>query len=154
MRVFVSWVVGIIILIFMNFLQDFLSGLWGFTTYVDYGETIIISNRYYDEEVNGHRTGIGLFFMYLSFLVAIRGGMAVYLGHINAYVSPKVNFQLLMIGIGLLIYGISNQIIYFVLDLHSGFSYILDAVIGISILYVCYKFYISRIDAMDEPDKD
>lgn len=154
MRVFVSWIVGIILLILMNLLQDFLSGLWGFTTYVDYGETIIISNRYYDDEVDGHRTGIGLFFMYLSFLVAIRGGMAVYRGHINAYVSQKDNFQLLMIGIGLLIYGISNQIIYFVLDLHSGFSYLLDGVIGISIFYACYKFYIAKIGAIDNPNKD
>lgn len=130
----------------MNLLQDFLSSLWGFTTYIDYGETIIISNRYYDEEVDGHRTGIGLFFMYLSFLVAIRGGMAVYRGHINAYVSQKDNFQLLMIGIGLLIYGISNQIIYFVLDLHTGLSYILDAGIGIGVCYGCFKFYIAKIE--------
>ena len=102
MRKFISWIIGILLFFLMIMLQDFLSGLLGFATYVEYDETVYISHRFYDDEVDGHSTVIGLFFLYLSFLVAIRGGMAVFIGKINADVSKKDNFILLLIGIGLL----------------------------------------------------
>ena len=138
---FFSWIVGFVLLIFIFFLTDELSDLLGITTYIDYGETFIISNRYYDEEVDGHSTALGHFFMVLSFSVAIRGGMAVYTKTLNGGVSDLGNMQLLIILIGLLLYGILNQILFFSFDLPSIEKKTLDIIFSIGIIYFGYKKY-------------
>ena len=150
MRLIISWVVGILLFILMFMLQEFLGDKLGITTYVDYGETVIVSNRYYEEEFEGQYTVIGWFFGYLSFVVAIRGGMAVFYGKINANVSKKDNFILLLIGVGLLIYGILNQLIYFVFDFNSRFLFFLDTAVAIGIGYACYKFYKFMINKIEQ----
>ena len=154
MRLFISLVTGILLGSLMIMLENFLSGLLGFPTYVDYGGTVFIENFYYDELVDGHSTGLGWFFIYLTFLVAIRGGMAVFYGKINANVSKKNNFILFLIGIGLLTYGVLYQLIYFVFNLNSVFSYVLHIAIVISVGYACYIFYNIKIDKMKKADNN
>ena len=115
MRLFFSWVVGIILLFFGTWFEMYITKVLGVTTYVEYAETIIVNyGPHAETESDGHRTNLGMFFMYLIFLIAIRGGMAVNTGKINAGVSKTDNFKLLMIGIGLLLYGIIGQIIFYV----------------------------------------
>jgi len=49
MKIYVAWIVGIFLLALMTLLTEFLSQFIGFTTYVDYGETITVSRgRYYE----------------------------------------------------------------------------------------------------------
>ena len=162
MRYFFSWVVGIIIFILMLAVEDFLRGVMGLTTYIDYGETIIIEHRYYEEEVDGHYTGIGYFFKYIALWVAIRGGMAIYdgrlndglIGRLNAGVSNKDNFIQFMVGVFLLIYGITNQLIYFVFELTPSFFVgLLDSTIGIGIGYLCYQYYICKSVTIKDEDE-
>tara|TARA_B100000963_G_C22435301_1_gene584039 strand:+ start:384 stop:839 length:456 start_codon:yes stop_codon:yes gene_type:complete len=145
MRLFISWIVGILLFFLMNLLEDYLSTLFGFTTFIEYGETVFFSNRYYEEESDGYFTGLGYFFMYLEFLVAIRGGMAVFHGEINAGVSKKDNLTLLLIGGGLLTWAISSEFLYLFLNSDSSVLSILKTLIGLYIFYVCYKIYNKKI---------
>jgi hypothetical protein len=147
MRLVLSWFLGFLTLLLMYFLIELLRNALGLVSYVDYGETIIISHRYYDEEVDGHFTGIGWFFNYIAWLVAIRVGMGIHDGEIINNVSRKNNLIILIVGSGLLIYGISNQIIYFVLKFSPGYlTSAIDGVILLAIGYVCYQ-YIQKIES-------
>tara|TARA_B110000467_G_C18076793_1_gene344433 strand:+ start:132 stop:599 length:468 start_codon:yes stop_codon:yes gene_type:complete len=154
MRIFIAWIIGISLFVLMTLLTDFLSQLIGFTSYVDYGETISVTrNRYYDEEISGHTTSIGFFFMFISFVIAIRGGMAVNTGKINADVSKKGNFQLLLIGCALLLYGLVGHIIFFVFNLEGILSNLIDTGLGIGIAYLCYEYYKKNVEKFDDKKK-
>ena len=154
MRIFIAWIIGISLFVLMTLLTDFLSQLIGFTSYVDYGETISVTrNRYYDEEISGHTTSIGFFFMFISFVIAIRGGMAVNTGKINADVSKKGNFQLLLIGCALLLYGLVGHIIFFVFNLEGILSNLIDTGLGIGIAYLCYEYYKKNVEKFYDKKK-
>tara|TARA_B110000114_G_C14804598_1_gene282200 strand:+ start:115 stop:582 length:468 start_codon:yes stop_codon:yes gene_type:complete len=154
MRIFIAWIIGISLFVLMTLLTDFLSQLIGFTSYVDYGETISVTrNRYYDEEISGHTTSIGFFFMFISFVIAIRGGMAVNTGKINADVSKKTNFQLLLIGCALLLYGLVGHTIFFVFNLEGILSNLIDTGLGIGIAYLCYEYYKKNVEKFDDKKK-
>ena len=147
MRIYIAWFVGILLLFLMILLTDTLSQLLGFTTYIDYGETITVQrNRYYDEEISGHHTSIGIFFIFISFVVAIRGGMAVNLGKINGGVSKKNNFQPLLIGCALLLYGLVGHLIFSVFSFEGFLANLVDTFLGIGIAYLCYEYYIKKAD--------
>ena len=125
----------------MTVVTEEIASVLGIVTYVDYGETVIVSNRYYDEEIDGATTGFGHFFMVLTFATAIRVGMAVSAGKLSGNVSWNGNFMLVVILIALLIYGITNQIIYEVLELHHKISGLLDLLLGAGIAYCAYKYF-------------
>ena len=120
MRMFFAWSLGIMTFILMTVVTEEIASALGIVTYVDYGETIIVSNRYYDEEIDGASTGFGHFFTFLTFAAAIRVGMAVSSGKLSGNVSWN-GFMLAVISLALLIYGITNQIIYEVLNFITNF---------------------------------
>ena len=151
MKVYVAWIVGIFLLALMTLLTEFLSQFIGFTTYVDYGEAITVSRgRYYEEEISGHTTAIGIFFMFVSWAVAIRGGMAVNTGKISGDVSKKGNFQLLLVGCALLLYGLIGHLIFFVFNLEGFLATLIDTGLGIGVAYLCYDFYVKKAKNFDK----
>lgn len=125
----------------MIIVTDEIAASLGLVTYVDYGETVIVSNRYYDEEVDGATVGFGHFFTVLTFAVAIRVGMAVSAGKLSGNVSWNGNFMLLIILVALLMYGVTNHIIYEILDIHHKLSGPLDLLFGAGIVYCAYNFF-------------
>tara|TARA_B110000027_G_C15960689_1_gene229776 strand:+ start:130 stop:600 length:471 start_codon:yes stop_codon:yes gene_type:complete len=154
MRIYIAWFVGIGLFLLTLILTDLLAKFIGFTTYIDYGETITVTrNRYYDEEVSGHTTSIGIFFMFLSYAIAIRGGMAVNSGKINGNISKKGNFQLLIIGCALLLYGLVGHLIFFIFDLSGFLANLTDLGLGIGIAYLCYNYYQKRAEGFDNKKK-
>ena len=147
MRLILSWVVGIALLFFGIWFEMYITKVLGVVSYVEYAETITVNHgRYYETEEDGHRTNIGMFFLYLTFLIAIRGGMAVNTGKINAGFSKTDNFKLFMIGIGLLLYGIVGQIIFYIFNWTGVVVNLLNLGLGLAIGYLCYKFYIIIIE--------
>jgi hypothetical protein len=149
-RKVLSWLLGIALFVFMTFTTSEISKSLGITTYIDYGETITISHRLYDEDRDGHQTGFGWFFILLSISVAIRGGMAFYTKTLSGGVSTLGNTQLSIVLGGVLAYGVTNQIIYFVLELNSFFGTLLDAASAIGILYLGFTIYQKRKYQIDQ----
>ncbi len=141
LRNVMSWAVGGILFIFMIFLTSEVSKFLGITTYIEYGETRIISYRLYDEEKDGHHTGFGSFFVLLSLFVAVRVGMAVFTKSINGGVSPLENTRWFLILECLLAYGITNQLIYFVFEIHYFLGNLLDLGCGLGICFFGYKAF-------------
>ena len=136
-----AWVVGFILLFLMTFITNEITSYFGITTFIEYDEPIVTSNRYYEEEVDGHNTGLGFSLMILSFAVAIRGGMAVDTRTLSGGVSVLGNYLLGIFIIGLLFHGIIHQILYFILDLPSFLRIFLEAIFAIGIFYFGYKIY-------------
>ena len=155
MRIFIAWIVGIGLFILTIILSDLLAKYIGFTTYIDYGETITVTrNRYYDEEISGHHTSMGIFFMFLSYSIAIRGGMAVNSGKLSGNVSKKGNFQLLVVGSALLLYGLGGHLFFFIFNLSGFFAKLIDIGLGVGIAYLSYNYYQQRIEKFDNKKKD
>ena len=155
MRIFIAWIVGIGLFILTIILSDLLAKYIGFTTYIDYGETITVTrNRYYDEEISGHHTSMGIFFMFLSYSIAIRGGMAVNSGKLSGNVSKKGNFQLLVFGSALLLYGLGGHLFFFIFNLSGFFAKLIDIGLGVGIAYLSYNYYQQRVEKFDNKKKD
>ena len=129
-------------------ITDKISEAIGVTTYVDYGETVVIYNRYYDEEVEGHSTGLGYFLMFITFALAIRGGLAVYTGKLNGGITPTGNLALLTWTVGLFVYGIIDQVIFFSLNLPEIVANIINIVSAAGIGFFAYSFYQGKVDEM------
>ena len=155
MRIYLAWIVGIGLFCLTILLTDFLANFLGFTTYIDYGETIIVNrNRYYEEEISGHHTSMGIFFMFLSYVIAIRGGMAVNSGKISGNVSKKGNFQLLIIGSALLLYGLGGHLFFFIFNFTGFFAKLIDIGLGVGIAYLSYNYYQKNVEKFDKKRKD
>ena len=155
MRIFIAWIVGIGLFILTIILSDLLAKYIGFTTYIDYGETITVTrNRYYDEEISGHHTSMGIFFMFLSYSIAIRGGMAVNSGKLSGNVSKKGNFQLLVFGSALLLYGLGGHLFFFIFNLSGFFAKLIDIGLGVGIAYLSYNYYEQRVEKFDNKKND
>lgn len=141
MRQFLAWSFGIITFILMAFITNEIATNLGIVTYVDFGETLILHNRYYTEEIDGANTAFGNFFLFLTFATAIRVGMAIFTGKLSGNVSWNGNLMLFVITFALLLYGISNQIIFELLDFHKYLSILLHLVVLVGIIWASRYFY-------------
>ena len=79
--------------------------------------------------------------------------MVVNTGKINADVSKKANFQLLLIGCALLLYGLVGHTIFFVFNLEGILSNLIDTGLGIGIAYLCYEYYKKNVEKFDDKKK-
>ena len=118
--------------------------LFGLSTYVDYGETIFIDHGIWDEERDGHHTGIGWFLIVISIVVVVRSVMAISAGNLNGGVSRLGNLQLGVWIVCFLIFVIIEAVIYFFVD-NYGFPSILGNILilgsMIGIAYLGLIFY-------------
>ena len=140
-----AWVFGIALSGAVFLLLTELANLYGFVTYIDYGQTIVIEHRYYDETKDGDYTSIGTFIMFLATALGIRGGMAVFKGSLNGGVSRLGNIQLATILICFLLYAVIEEVIWFLFDDASYPLVIVPRVLSIASLvgigFVGYRFY-------------
>ena len=139
----IAWVVGIILFATVGLLLTKFVNLFGITTYIDYGESIIIEHRYYDEEKSGHYTSIGMFVNFLSIAVGIRGGMAVFKRKLNGGVSHLGNIQLATSLVCFLVYAIIEYVIWLFVDgsISSMLGMLLAIASAIGIASLGYRFY-------------
>lgn len=141
MRTFLAWTIGIFKLFVMTIFTDVVASLLGLTTFVNYDEIVTISNRYYDTEVDGHSTGFGYFFGFISFATAIRIGMAIETKSLSGGVGVNGNFMLLVVITALFVYGIANQIIYFVFEIPQRLATFVDLASALGIGFFAFRYY-------------
>ena len=131
---FVTWV-------FMVHATDFIANSMGLTTLVDYGEAVLISNRYYDEEVYGHTTGFGYFFTFISFATAIRVGMAISHGSLSGGIGVNGNLMLFIITAALFAFGAVNSLLNAFIEIPERLSSYADLITAGGIGYLGYRIY-------------
>ena len=141
MRTFLSWVVGFVTWGFMIYATDLIANSMGLTTFVDYGEAVLVSNRYYDEEVYGHTVGFGYFFTFISFATAIRFGMAVNYGGWSGGVSMNGNLMLVIITAALFVFGAASTLLATLFEIPDRLSGYADLVMAGGIGYLGYRIY-------------
>lgn len=104
MRTFAAWVLGIasVLALFLFFAR--LGYAIGVTTWIDFGEPVLFSNRYYEEEKEGALSNFGWATTALSVMIGARIGMAVRRGSIRNHLSPEqsITFNAWFSGIALL----------------------------------------------------
>lgn len=111
MRKILAWIIGIAVTAVLFLIGLKLSELFGLETYIDFPETVVISHRYYDEEVDGAFTAVGSAINFISIMIGIRCGMAFFYGSWDKWLSHKdnVSYYCWLIGLGL--YGLGGTII-------------------------------------------
>lgn len=76
MREKISWAVGIISFFIIHFSLDTLVSKLGFSTYIDYGEEVLVTRgsglTSYEEEISGAVTDIGVFIIFISGMLCWR----------------------------------------------------------------------------------
>ena len=128
LRLFFSWVVGIILVILGVWLELFFKESYG-----------MIENS---------------FFLYLIFQISIRSGIILYSGKFYLDFNES-NFIQLMFGIGLLLYAIINQIIALIIDPAENNFYFktLSLVAFLGIVSICLLYYNSKIEMIRKNDE-
>lgn len=128
LRLFFSWFIGVILIIL---------GLWLELIFKEtYG---IIENA---------------FLTYLIFQISIRSGIFLYSGKFYLDLNES-NFIQLILGIGLLLHAIFNQIIALIINPYENKLYfgILTIVAFLVIVFICYQYYNSKIEIIKKNDE-
>ena len=106
MPTWTGWVIGIAVFACLNLLLGLVANSLGLPTYISYNEPIFVSNRYYDEEINGHQTALGLWTLFISVSAGARAGMAVIEKEWNGGVTAIGNLQLKISFFGVTAYAV------------------------------------------------
>lgn len=94
-RVWLARVVGVVSWLgILTVLQIFAAEL-GISTFIDLDEEVVVTHRYYEEEIGGYTTDIGIALHILAIMFAARISMAISAGEINGGVSRKGNVDFL-----------------------------------------------------------
>ncbi|RIQ79058.1 hypothetical protein D0837_17250 [Bordetella avium] len=103
MKTFAAWIVGIAATIAIGVFFNWLGHLVGVQTWIDFGEPILFSGRYYDEEKEGVLSNFGAATTALSAMIGIRLGVAVNKGSLSNHLSrgEVITFNAWFIGIAI-----------------------------------------------------
>ena len=142
----ISWVIGIIIFIILEFLfQNFANKIGLSTTFYfegfEDGEYILEDDR---------NTSFGWFLLFLETAIAVRAGMFIYYGNFIQGIGKNGNLLLIVSLFGVGLYGTINTLLWDHFD-HQIEKYLptilynfLDLVLVGLIGLVCFFYYISK----------
>ena len=115
----------------------------GIATSIKYDESITITNRYYDREINESDTSLGSLIIAISIAFGARSGMAFYKKSWNGGVSKKGNLQIFIIFGCLAIYTTINMLMWEI-EIFEKLIFIanlFDFGLAIGIGILGFKFY-------------
>lgn len=153
-RTWGAWIGGIASWLAISTVLNIIMSKAGIPTYIDFGETIIVEHRYYEEEKDGDFTAIGTALNILAVMFAARIGMAIYEGKIDGGVSEKGNVDFFAWVGGIVLYGIQGAIFFPIFeDTKSDFLLVLLNVINLAIVvgifFLCKKWRDKKIQKID-----
>lgn len=151
LKIWAAWIAGIVVLVCVNVGLTISAEHFGLPTWIDYGETIVVSNRYYDEERDGRTTSLGLWIMFVSISLAARAGMAVVSQNWNGGVSKKGNMQLAIFLVCMSAYALIVTLVWEVFKSELMrwpviVGNLLDLGSAGGLAYLGYKYYQKRED--------
>lgn len=153
-RVWGAWIVGIASWMAISTVLNIIMSKMGIPTYIDFGETITIEHRYYEEEKDGDFTAIGTALNILAVMAAARIGMAIHEGKIGGGVSKKGNIDFFAWVGGIILYGIQGAIFFPIFeDTKSDFLLVLLNIINLAIVvgifFLCKNWRDKKIQEID-----
>ena len=87
----ISWALGIASFAAINTVLELPIKMLGIPTYIDFGETITINHRYYDEEVDGAFTAVGRRNKFDATIKVVGGGIKSQLEAVSHGLSRALN---------------------------------------------------------------
>lgn len=111
-KLWLAWFLGVASFLAILAITTIITDKLEIKTYIDFGKTIVIDHRYYEEEKDGDFTAIGIALNILAAMLATRVGMAVYHGKINGGVSTKGNIDFITCVVGVILYGLLGAIFF------------------------------------------
>ena len=130
----VAWLTGILTFLLGMAGQMVLLGKLGLLTYIDFGETIVIGHRYYDQEIDGELTALGWALAILNVMFSARVGMAVYHGHWRGGVPQKSEIDFLAWTYGLSACAITADLLDFSVGYGAGMTQVLKNILHIALI--------------------
>ncbi|MHC8509470.1 MAG: hypothetical protein ACYYKD_08765 [Rhodospirillales bacterium] len=106
MRTALAWIVGFFTASVVYLVIAFFAEFLGLAIRVEYGETIVITHRLYDEERDGHLTALGWLVTFLTFASGIWAGRAVYTGNWAIDFKSRNVRQVVVTGVCLSLYAL------------------------------------------------
>lgn len=145
-----GWVVGLAVFACVTVLLGWCVSWLGLPTYISYDEPLFVSNRYYDEEVDGHQTALGIWVMVVSILAGARAGMAAVKRDWNGGVKAIGNLQTSLSLKGLTAYAFIMTAAWelFGRELMRAPAIIgngLDLIVAGAVGYLCYQHYQKKL---------
>lgn len=154
-RTALGWIIAISVSIaLMLGLSDLLNA-FGVVTYIAFDEPILVSHRYYDEEIYGDMIGLGTAILILSLMLGARSGMAIYEGNLSGGLDNKSRIQFKAWLIGVLAFGVLTLLSYYILsDMNAeDNSWIIDCLIGGILFAILKPWYDLKIEYLTKSSK-
>lgn len=150
-RLWSAWIIGIISWLVITTLLETILHKIGVTTYIDFGEWIVVSHREYEEEINGAFTTAGASAKILATMFAARIGLAIYAKKLDGGVSKKGNIIFIAWAAGLTLYGIIGAIIFYLFEDVTGTFFlvilrVIDLAFAIGIFLLMKHWIVKKIE--------